>query len=115
MDVRVNADEFRIMEWLHRKWERAAPDVQDFLASALRDQLKMAEVRYNRARDFLQHFKLVELREAELESGEKAEAIKLTPDGENLYRHAVREPDRYRFEHPEPPDGPAPRTTGNDH
>ena len=98
MDVRVNADEFAVMEWLHRKWERAAPDVQDFLASALRQQLKMEEVRYNRARDFLQHFKLVELRQAELESGDTVEAIKLTPDGENLYRHAVRDPDRFRFE-----------------
>ncbi|WP_143393642.1 hypothetical protein [Fimbriiglobus ruber] len=102
MDIRVSADEFAIMEWLHRKWERAAPDVRDFLASALREQLKLDEPRYNRARDYLQHFKLIELREAELESGDKTEAIKLTPDGENLYRHAVREPERFRFEQPDP-------------
>jgi hypothetical protein len=105
MDVRLSADEFAIVEWLHRKWERAAPDVQDFLASALRQQLGMEEVRYNRARDYLQHFKLVELRQAEVESGDKVEAIKLTPDGENLYRHAVREPDRFRFDPPEPKAG----------
>ncbi|QJX00318.1 hypothetical protein [Frigoriglobus tundricola] len=98
MDIRVNADEFAVMEWLHRKRERAAPDVKDFLASVLREQLKMEEVRYNRARDYLQHFKIIELRQAELESGTTVEAIQLTPDGENLYRHAVRDPDRYRFE-----------------
>jgi hypothetical protein len=103
MDILLSADEFAVMDWLHKKYARAAPDVQDFLASALREQLKLEQVRYNRARDFLLYFKLIELREAELESGTKAEAIKLTPDGENLYRHAVLDPKRYRFESPPEP------------
>ena len=105
MDVRVNDDEFAILEWLHRKHDRAAADVQDFLAPVLRDQLRLDEARYNRARDFLRHFEFIALREAELESGEKVEAIKLTPDGENFYRHAIHSPDRHRFD----PSGESPR------
>ncbi len=103
MDPRVTDDEFAVLDWLHHHWEQAAPEVQDFLSTALRDQLGLDEGRYAKARDFLKHFELVETRAAEVESGDKVEAIKLTPDGENLYRHAVHDPGRFRFEPPQPP------------